>query len=229
MIEIERYFLWFLLYSMMGWLYESVMLTVSQRRFINRGFLNGPYCPIYGAGAVINLLFLGSVQHPVWLFLGGAAVSCVLEYLTSWAMEKLFHARWWDYRKYPLNLNGRICLYGALVFGAFSVALILGIHPLVAQATHHIPNGVLHGIFAVALIVLFLDTLTTVGGVRKLNQLLRDAARSFGNEQWFTRKLGAQQKRMLTSFPSLISTRYNQALLIIRQAYYQIRKKENPS
>jgi len=227
LIEIERFFLWFLLYSMLGWLYESVMYTVKQRRFINRGFLNGPYCPIYGVGAVMNLLLLGNMQHPVWLFLAGAAVSCTLEYLTSWLMEVLFHARWWDYRKYPLNLNGRICLYGALVFGALSVLLILGLHPLVAQVTQSIPNEALHGICGLFLVILCLDMLTTVGGVRKLNHLLHEAAQSIGHEQWFTHKLGLQQKRMLTSFPSLISTRYNQALLKIRQAYNEFRWKKN--
>lgn len=225
MVEIERYFLWFLIYSFLGWAYESLLYTVSQKKPINRGFLNGPYCPIYGTGAVLNLLMLGKITNPILLFFAGALADCALEYLTSWGMEKLFHARWWDYRKYPLNLNGRVCLYGALVFGAFSVALVLGIHPVVTRLTQAVPDGALHIVCACFALILLIDLLTTIGGVQKLNRLLRDAAHSFGHEQWFIRRLGAQQKRMLISFPALISTRYNQALQKIRQAFFQIRKK----
>lgn len=168
---------------------------------------------------------LGKITNPILLFFAGALADCALEYLTSWGMEKLFHARWWDYRKYPLNLNGRVCLYGALVFGAFSVALVLGIHPVVTRLTQAVPDGALHIVCACFALILLIDLLTTIGGVQKLNRLLRDAAHSFGHEQWFIRRLGAQQKRMLISFPALISTRYNQALQKIRQAFFQIRKK----
>lgn len=229
MIELERYFLWFVFYSMIGWLYESVMYTLKQRKFVNRGFLNGPYCPIYGAGAVLNILILHDVQHPALLFLAGAALACSLEYLTSWSMEKLFHARWWDYRKYPFNLNGRICLYGALVFGAFAVILILIVHPAVAIRTQRIPDFALHIISGGLLIVIIIDTVTTVGGVRHFNRLLLEAAKSFGNESWFVHRLGAQQKRMLKSFPALVSTRYSQALDRIRQAYFRLRGKGDTS
>lgn len=226
MIEIELYFLWFLLYSFIGWVYESMLYTVRQRKFINRGFLNGPYCPIYGTGAVLNLLILGRITNPFLLFFTGAFVDCILEYLTSWGMEQLFHARWWDYRKYPFNLNGRICLYGALVFGAFSVLLVLWIHPPVDQVTRAIPDLVLHLICIVFVLVLLIDILTTVGGVKKLNRILQDAAQFLGHEQWLFHRLGVQQKRMLVSFPALISTRYNQALLRIRQALTQRGKEE---
>lgn len=226
MIEIELYFLWFLLYSFIGWVYESMLYTVRQRKFINRGFLNGPYCPIYGTGAVLNLLILGRITNPFLLFFTGAFVDCILEYLTSWGMEQLFHARWWDYRKYPFNLNGRICLYGALVFGAFSALLVLVIHPVVDQYTRAIPDPVLHVICIVFVLILLIDILTTVGGVKKLNRILRDAAQFLGHEQWLFHRLGVQQKRMLISFPALISTRYNQALLRIRQALTQRGKEE---
>lgn len=124
-----------------------------------------------------------------------------------------------------MNLNGRVCLYGALVFGAFSVALVLGIHPVVTRLTQAVPDGALHIVCACFALILLIDLLTTIGGMQKLNRLLRDAAHSFGHEQWFIRRLGAQQKRMLISFPALISTRYNQALQKIRQAFFQIRKK----
>ena len=125
MKTIETWFLWLMIYSIIGWVYESTICSIGHRKLINRGFLNGPYCPIYGTGAVLVLLVLGRIQNPVLLFFAGAVVTCSLEYLTSWLMEKLFHARWWDYSKRKFNIDGRVCLIGAVVFGAFSVVLVL--------------------------------------------------------------------------------------------------------
>ena len=99
MKTIETWFLWLMIYSIIGWVYESTICSIGHRKLINRGFLNGPYCPIYGTGAVLVLLFFA-----------GALVTCSLEYLTSWLMEKLFHARWWDYSKRKFNIGGRVCL-----------------------------------------------------------------------------------------------------------------------
>lgn len=85
-------FLWFFLYSLLGWVYETTLCSISQRKFVNRGFLNGPYCPIYGAGALLVILLFGKMTNPFQLFLCSAVVTCALEYLTSYGMEKLFHA-----------------------------------------------------------------------------------------------------------------------------------------
>ena len=131
----ETLFLWFMIYSVVGWIYESILCSVAQKKFINRGFLNGPYCPIYGSGAVLVILVLGKLTNPFLLFFAGALLTCSLEYLTSFVMEKLFHARWWDYSKRKFNINGRVCLIGAVVFGAFSTVLVLWIHPLVTKLT----------------------------------------------------------------------------------------------
>ena len=139
MDKIITYLLWFILYSFIGWLYETIICSIGQRHFVNRGFLNGPYCPIYGTGALLMILILGHLTNPVALFLLGAIVACVLEYLTSYGMEKLFHARWWDYSKRLLNINGRVCLLGAVVFGLFSVLLILMIHPVICGWVDAVP------------------------------------------------------------------------------------------
>ena len=84
MKTIETWFLWLMIYSIIGWVYESTICSIGHRKLINRGFLNGPYCPIYGTGAVLVLLVLGRIQNPVLLFFAGALVTCSLEYLTSW-------------------------------------------------------------------------------------------------------------------------------------------------
>ena len=111
--------LYFFMYSFCGWLMETALCSFQEKRFVNRGFLNGPFCPIYGCGIVLILIFLLPVRDGIdklWvavpvIFAAGAFLASVVEYFTSWLMEKLFHARWWDYSHFRFNLNGRICLW----------------------------------------------------------------------------------------------------------------------
>lgn len=93
MLLLEYLFLWFLFYSFAGWVYESILVSVSERRLVNRGFLNGPICPIYGCGAVLAIVLLHDLHNPFAVFLISSIGACMLEYVTSWGMEKLFHAR----------------------------------------------------------------------------------------------------------------------------------------
>ena len=165
MKTVETWFLWLMIYSIIGWVYESTICSISQRKLINRGFLNGPYCPIYGTGAVLVLLVLGRIQNPVLLFFAGAVLTCSLEYLTSWLMEKLFHARWWDYSKRKFNIGGRVCLIGAVVFGAFSVVLILVLHPWVKSLTDRLTDTALTWICAILLVGIVSDFIVTVKGL----------------------------------------------------------------
>ena len=165
MKTVETWFLWLMIYSIIGWIYESTICSIGQRKLINRGFLNGPYCPIYGTGAVLVLLVLGRIQNPVLLFFAGAVLTCSLEYLTSWLMEKLFHARWWDYSKRKFNIGGRVCLIGAVVFGAFSVVLILVLHPWVKSLTDRLTDTALTWICAILLVGIVSDLIVTVKGL----------------------------------------------------------------
>ena len=165
MKTIETWFLWLMIYSIIGWVYESTICSIGHRKLINSGFLNGPYCPIYGTGAVLVLLVLGRIQNPVLLFFAGAVVTCSLEYLTSWLMEKLFHARWWDYSKRKFNIGGRVCLIGAVVFGAFSVVLVLVLHPFVKSLTDRLTDAALNWICAILFVGIVSDLVVTVKGL----------------------------------------------------------------
>ncbi len=129
--------LYFFIYSFCGWLMETVLCSIREHRFINRGFLNGPLCPIYGCGILLILTFLlpvrdsiprAEVAVPV-IFLAGAVLASAVEYFTSWAMEKLFHARWWDYSKHRFNLNGRICLSISAAWGLLAAVFVYQIQP----------------------------------------------------------------------------------------------------
>ena len=165
MKTIEIWFLWLMIYSVIGWIYESTICSIGHRKLINRGFLNGPYCPIYGTGAVLILLVLGRIKNPVLLFFAGAVLTCSLEYLTSWLMEKIFHARWWDYSKRKFNIAGRVCLIGAVVFGAFSVVLVLFLHPLVESWTSRLSDTALGWVCAVLFVGIVTDLVVTVKGL----------------------------------------------------------------
>ncbi|WP_101621680.1 putative ABC transporter permease [Bifidobacterium parmae] len=165
MLFLEYLFLWYLFYSFCGWVYESILVSVQQRRPVNRGFLNGPLCPIYGTGAVLAVVVFGGQRNPVVVFLVSSVGACILEYFTSWAMEKLFHARWWDYSHFRFNLNGRICLLGAIVFGVGGVAIVDVVQPQVARVTAMIPLVMIHVMCAVFLVAITVDAVVTVVGI----------------------------------------------------------------
>ena len=123
---------WFFIYSFLGWAWESTYVSVKQKRLVNRGFVTGPVCTIYGCGAVAVYLILKPISGNLpFLFLGGILVPTVLEYLTAVLMETIFHTSWWDYSKNRFNFQGRICLGASLGWGVFTVALFYVLHPFV--------------------------------------------------------------------------------------------------
>ena len=117
-LTLECYILLFFTGAFLGWVMEVVCKLIQFGRFINRGFLIGPYCPIYGFGAVlVTALLTPFSASPPAVFVLAMAVCGTLEYLTSYSMEKLFHARWWDYSHRRFNLNGRVCAGTLIPFG----------------------------------------------------------------------------------------------------------------
>lgn len=127
-------FLLLIIYSFLGWCGEMVYCSIGQRKLCEkRGFLNGPLCPIYGHGALLVLLALdGGCSNPLLTFFFGAILTSAVEYVTSWAMEKLFHMRWWDYSRYKFNLGGRICLLNSTLFGLACVLLCHWCNPVLS-------------------------------------------------------------------------------------------------
>lgn len=132
---------YFFIYSFLGWLMESTLNTLKQKSFINRGFLVGPYCPIYGVGMCSIYLFCFPIrEHHLLVFLSGMFFASLLEYLTGTLMEKLFHAKWWDYSHFRYNLHGQICLHISFAWGLLSLLFISYIHPIIITAVRHIPT-----------------------------------------------------------------------------------------
>ncbi len=126
-------------YSFLGWICESTYVSVPRKQFVNRGFFYGPYIPIYGFGSLIALYPLMPFKNePILIFFLGAFLCTLLEYITSWAMEKLFHMRWWDYSRYKYNINGRVCLLNSTLFGLLLLVLVYIIHPSVSRLIERI-------------------------------------------------------------------------------------------
>lgn len=131
MENLSTYILLFLLYSFFGWVCEVIYTSIPAGHFINRGFLIGPYCPIYGFGAVFVLLLLNDYRsNPILLFIMSILIASVIEYITSFLLEKIFGLSLWDYSNQKFNLNGRICLKNLLMFGALSLAVVYVLNPL---------------------------------------------------------------------------------------------------
>lgn len=125
---------WFYIYSFLGWIWESSYVSVKEKKLVNRGFVAGPVCTIYGFGAVIVYLILKPISGNILLlYLGGVIVPTILEYVTAVLMENLFHTSWWDYSKNKYNFQGRICLGASLGWGAFSVILFYVFQPFVER------------------------------------------------------------------------------------------------
>lgn len=203
-ITLEHYFLWFLFYSFVGWMYESILVSCQQHRLVNRGFLNGPLCPIYGTGAILGVAILGNVRNPIIIFLISMVGATILEYTTSWVMEQLFHARWWDYSNFRFNLQGRVCLLGALIFGLGGVGVVLGSQPYVERVTDMIPLPMLHTLVTVLALITIIDLAVTVAGMLGFEQVLDSvaqvvqdvAARAGGTWQWGSRAVSDRMREL---------------------------------
>lgn len=141
---IEIYFLLFISYAFLGWCMEVICKLIETKKFIDRGFLIGPYCPIYGWGALaITLLLQRYKSDPLVLFVMSTLICSVIEYFTSYFMEKKYHARWWDYSNKKFNINGRICLETLIPFGILGVVIMYVTNPLLLDLYQAIPQGLL--------------------------------------------------------------------------------------
>lgn len=156
--NIELYVLLFFTYSFAGWFMESVGGILNVKKFVNRGFLIGPYCPVYGVGVVIiTILLKGYTDDIPALFVLSTVICGTLEYLTSYVMEKLFNARWWDYRNRKFNINGRICLETLLPFGIAGSTILCIINPFFENIYLSIPDLYRHIITTVLSIGFIID------------------------------------------------------------------------
>lgn len=153
------WFIMFLLYSMIGYVAEIINLTIMTRKPVwNRGFLIGPYLPIYGIGCLFMVFFLNRYENDlIALFILVAFFCTLLEYFTSLVMEKLFKLRWWDYTDYKFNLNGRVCLLNSVLFGIGGIIVIKVLNPFLSWLVYLMPSTVTIWVGIILFLVFVID------------------------------------------------------------------------
>lgn len=153
----------FYFYCFLGWIWETCYVSVLKAKWVNRGFMRGPFLPIYGSGATVVLVFTLPFRDNAGLvFVVGMVSATVLEYFTGAAMERMFHVRYWDYSSQRLNLNGHICLTSSLAWGVFSVILTLYGHTLVERLASCMSTNVLEVIVFVLTVYISIDMAESV-------------------------------------------------------------------
>lgn len=179
---ISTLFIWFILYSIIGWVYETAFCSIKQLQWDNRGMLIGPYCPIYGVGAVLDVLLCSGLADARYVFIACMLGSAVLEYLTSYATERLFHAVWWDYSRLPFNLHGRICLSCSVGFGIAGLIVLYGIHPYMKSLTTPIPRDVQELLALLFMAVFAADCTLTADSLAQINVKLETAMHAIDSQ-----------------------------------------------
>ncbi len=187
MESIIKYILLFFFYSAAGWCLESLYCSIGEKRFVNRGFLTGPMCPIYGTAALVLIILIYNPfkDNPLAVFVLGIILCDIVEYITSYIMEKLFSARWWDYTYEFMNISGRICLKHTLYWGVISIIFVKTIHPAVDNLYSRIDGPYLKVILFAVLGIFTLDLINAVRkalDIRKLQVKINNLTSSLSEE-----------------------------------------------
>lgn len=253
MRDVLTWLCFFVLYSFIGWVCETLYCSIGERRFINRGFLNGPFCPIYGFGALLVLSLFARYEHDLLaLFVLSMVGTTIIEYLTSFLLEKLFHLSLWDYSEKKWQVNGRVCLLNSVLFGIMAVVIVRFIHPHLVSLLAACPQRALYVALSVMCLYFIADLTLTI---RALAQILRQAgdrqmeldelarrrdqvrtdiadrrkARFRAKQEALYSRTGRLfQRRLLRAFPKIRSIRYPQAFSEIREHILKEWQKRAP-
>lgn len=214
--KIEIYIMLFAIYSVIGWIMEITLGFIEKRKFVNRGFLIGPYCPIYGFGGVAITILLRnfmitidavSLVDSIWI--STIVIMCIcgiLEYITSYVMEKLFHARWWDYNNFKFNINGRICLETLIPFTIIGQIILRYASPAFINILSNIPEIWLHILTGTFLVIFITDIAISYNIIHSFKKISNETK---DNTEEITKKVKEiisktwRGKRLISAFPNL--------------------------
>jgi uncharacterized membrane protein len=199
------YFILFIIYSMIGWMIEMFYVNIKNKTMTNRGFLIGPYCPIYGTAALLMITILSKYKNDVLiLFFVGIVIASFLEYITSFILEKIFKARWWDYSNKILNIDGRVCLLNSIVFGIFCILLVNYINPFIINLVYKIPTNIINIISIILICIFVTDFIISFKIILKIKKSAESIRKDYTDEisykvkevlinqsKWFSRVLNA--------------------------------------
>lgn len=207
LLVLRDYFLLFMMYSFIGWLIEVINFLLLKGKVVDRGFLIGPYLPIYGFGSLLMIIFLQKYSSDlITLFCMCTIICCILEYFTSYIMEKLFHARWWDYSSRRFNIDGRICLETAVLFGIGGCIVICFVNPILVSILNVLSSTVINVVAIILFFIILVDFLVSfkvIFSFRKFTNNIRKDSTSEINK--LVKKMVASKsflgKRLMQAFP----------------------------
>lgn len=241
--HISYLFMMFLAYSFIGWLWETCYCSIKHGHFINRGFLRGPLCPVYGFGGLLIMYLLEPWAH-TWLplFFASMVIVSILEYFTGWLLETLFHTRWWDYSKERFNLHGRIYLGGAICFGIMGTVITHFVHPWLEAKILSIPLQTARLVAWILFAVFLVDFLTTIRGLvdftiyqsklKEFTEILKhpegiqeDVKQHILNRLGELNKKHQNMTRFIKKFPSMHSKEFHAGIEELKQRVQQEREQ----
>jgi len=208
-MDIRVLFLFFMIYSFLGWIMETLICSYMDGKIVNRGFFIGPYLPIFGIGAVVITLLLSSYSNDIFvLFIMSSVLGAALEYIASYLLEKIFHTRWWNWYHHKFNLNGRTCLFAAIGFGILGVMMIMFFNPFIFS----IINGL--SVFYLNLISLVLALVFITDMIISFKIISGITSEDFGKAKDTTEEVSKKvreilkeksilSKRLFNAFPDL--------------------------
>lgn len=206
------YFLYFSIYSFLGWICEVIYCSIPAKKFINRGFLKGPVCPVYGFGAVFVIyIMIGlNIKSPILIFILGGVIASIIEFLADLLLEYIFHTRLWNYSNRKFNIKGRVCLFNSTLFATLSLVLMEFIHPLISIFINKFSNITIIITASIFMLVFIIDISLTVSEVINLNielkkmNILKQLKKEFNKKEFKLKK----HKRLIEAFPQLEHKRY---------------------
>lgn len=213
MRNVFTYFMLFFIYAILGWIIETTLVSVEKRKFVNRGFLIGPYCPIYGFGGLaITILLKNYTKDPIVLFLMAVIICGILEYFTSYIMEKIFKARWWDYSAKKYNINGRICLETVVPFGILGCLVMYVLNPITFKYLNMLSNSMLNIISAICFTIFITDNIVSYNVISSFTKTVKtiNVGKIKDNTEEITKRvrevlIGKSffNKRLMEAYPNL--------------------------
>lgn len=234
--KVATYFLLYIIYSFIGWMIEVVCKFIQKHRFINRGFLIGPICPIYGKGSLLIIFLLSPYKsRPILLFVMAILICSILEYFTSYLMEVVFKTRWWDYSTKKFNINGRICLGTMIPFGILGCLLVYLINPFLINIISFWDIKMIKILALVVFMLYLIDNILSFNIIFKIRDTItnieKDSTEEISNKvKLVFQKRGGLYRRLINAFPNMMSPK--ERLLAIKAKInadlekFDVRKKK---
>lgn len=200
----------FFIFSFIGWICEVIYTRITDKEWVNRGFLVGPICPIYGVGCIMSMLFFNTCDKAITVCIEFMVICAILEYFTSYIFEKIFHARWWDYTDKKFNINGRVCLETLILFGIGGTLFVFLINPYLAPILNKIPNILYYIITSILLIVFLIDLIVSSKIIFKFRSFTKKTNKSLDKtveiSKLVRKKISEKSKllkRLINAFPHI--------------------------